>query len=338
MLNGTAVFAAMALMCINSAYNLLVTLSKTDGAYTYSPRSVVLLAEILKCIISAFSLWLVRGKRENGDTNAQRVTPRLFCSYAIPGFLYFFNNNVPFYCLLYMDVASFQVLLQLKIATTAIACRLMLGKILPLYKWVALGLLLFGSILTQLEYGFALRSTSLGYVLVSIQVSISAVASVATEKLLKEVKQSLHLQNLQLYSWGVLFGVLSLYVDRVSTSGFLHGHGICSSLAVICLALTGLATSAVMKHADNLVKIFALTGAMLFVAFASYFLFGTRITPQFICGALVCGSGCYLYFSDKAPGWLEGLATANGDSATAGSLVSNQANTNSSSKATSENS
>jgi hypothetical protein len=49
--------------------------------------------------------------------------------FALPGLLYFVNNNIPFYCLLYLDPASYMVLQQLKIGTTAVAFRILMGRV-----------------------------------------------------------------------------------------------------------------------------------------------------------------------------------------------------------------
>eukprot|EP00240_Pyramimonas_obovata_P016148 CAMPEP_0118931652 /NCGR_PEP_ID=MMETSP1169-20130426/7917_1 /TAXON_ID=36882 /ORGANISM="Pyramimonas obovata, Strain CCMP722" /LENGTH=295 /DNA_ID=CAMNT_0006874175 /DNA_START=363 /DNA_END=1250 /DNA_ORIENTATION=+ len=237
-------------------------------------------------------------EKEIGQLNLK--TALLF---SLPGLLYFVNNNIPFYCLMYLDPPSYQVLQQLKIGTTAVAFRLLMGRKLTSQKWVALGLLLLGCALSQLKWGnigelFA--SSSLGYTLVTMQCSISATAAVISEKLLKETKQSIHLQNLQMYLYGVLFSCMNMYAEGVAVQHWARGYNFWAVMSVLCLSLTGLATSAVMKYADNLIKVFALAGSMIFTTVASALLFGTVITLLFMLGTLVACLSCYLYFAEDS--------------------------------------
>lgn len=81
-----------------------------------------------------------------------------------------------------------------------------------------------------------------------------------------------------------------------------QGYNIWAVMSVICLSFTGLATSAVMKYADNLIKVFALAGSMVFTTVASAMLFGTVITGLFMLGTAVAISSCFLYFTEE--GWI----------------------------------
>ena len=62
----------------------------------------------------------------------------------MPGGLFTIQNNLSFVALSYMDAASFQVMSQLKILTTAVMSILMLRTKLDGYKWLSLFLLMAG--------------------------------------------------------------------------------------------------------------------------------------------------------------------------------------------------
>jgi hypothetical protein len=67
----------------------------------------VLFAEMAKCLISLSMLGLMlhRGEAKAvGDLNLK--TGLMF---SVPGLLYFVNNNIPFYCLMYLEPPSYQV-------------------------------------------------------------------------------------------------------------------------------------------------------------------------------------------------------------------------------------
>ncbi|KAK7833116.1 cmp-sialic acid transporter 4, partial [Quercus suber] len=55
--------------------------------------------------------------------------------------------------------------------------------------------------------------------------------------------------------------------DAVMNKGFFHGYSFITILMILNHALSGLAVSMVMKHADNIVKVYSTSVAMLFTAF-----------------------------------------------------------------------
>jgi len=70
--------------------------------------------------------------------------PKDFFKISVPGGLFTIQNNLSFVALSYMDAASFQVMSQLKILTTAVMSILMLRTKLDGYKWLSLFLLMAG--------------------------------------------------------------------------------------------------------------------------------------------------------------------------------------------------
>jgi len=307
-----AVLAALTLLLLQSAYSLIVRAShasqESQGVkYDYNTRTVVLFSEMAKCVISLTMLarMLVRGEgKAVGELNLK--TALLF---SIPGLLYFVNNNIPFYCLMYLEPPSYQVLAQLKIGTTAIAFRVLIGRTLTSQQWTGLAMLLLGCAVSQLrgDLQSLMDASSIGYALVVAQCTISAVAAVFSEKLLKETHQSIHLQNLQLYVYGVLFSLLNMYVEGVEMRHWLRGYNKWAIMSIAILSLSGLATSAVMKYADNLIKVFALAGSMIFTTVASALLFHTIVTTNFLLGTTIACASCFLYFSEQSNSTLEYL-------------------------------
>jgi UDP-sugar transporter A1/2/3 len=80
---------------------------------------------------------------------------------------------------------------------------------------------------------------------------------------MKKNDDSLHWQNLQLYSFGVLFNMIRLTVEDVS-SNFEHGawpitlfngYTPMTCCVVANLAFSGLLVSFVMKYADTIAKV-----------------------------------------------------------------------------------
>lgn len=97
----------------------------------------------------------------------------------------------------HLDVATFAVLYQLKLLTTAFFSRIVLNKTLSQIKWVALGLLTVGIALVVLPKEESIESSSSttesignqssvhGYIAVLVACVLSGLAAVYTEKILK---------------------------------------------------------------------------------------------------------------------------------------------------------
>ena len=70
---------------------------------------------------------------------------------SIPAFVYVIQNNLGFFALSKLDPATYQVTYQVKLLTTAVVMRVMLGKVLNVTQWMGLFVLLFGVCLVEVE-------------------------------------------------------------------------------------------------------------------------------------------------------------------------------------------
>lgn len=178
--------------------------------------------------------------------------------FGAPSLLYFVNNNVAFWCLHFLDPGSYAVLIQLKVATTAVAFRAAFGRTRPIgaRRWAALLLLLLGCAASQLRTSVreTLAQPLMGYVLVLTQCTISAVASIYTEWLLKRSSQSIYLQNLQMYVYGTLFGLAALASKGLTPVDLIEGWNAAAFVSMGLLAFSGLTVSAIMKYGKKRVR------------------------------------------------------------------------------------
>lgn len=157
-----------------------------------------------------------------------------------------------------MDPGSYAVLIQLKVATTAVAFRAAFGRTRPIgaRRWAALLLLLLGCAASQLRTSVreTLAQPLMGYVLVLTQCTISAVASIYTEWLLKRSSQSIYLQNLQMYVYGTLFGLAALASKGLTPVDLIEGWNAAAFVSMGLLAFSGLTVSAIMKYGKKRVR------------------------------------------------------------------------------------
>lgn len=118
------------------------------------------------------------------------------------------------------------------------------------------------------------------------------------EKILKGSKGSIWLRNVQLGMYGIVIGLVGMWVkdgDKIMESGFLFGYtGLVWSI-VFNQAFGGLLVAVVVKYADNILKGFATSLAIIISCFVSVFFFSFQLNLQFIFGATLVISAVYLY-------------------------------------------
>ena len=138
----------------------------------------------------------------------------------------------------------------------------------------------------------------LGLFAVIVSCLMSGFAGVYFEKILKGTKQSVWLRNVQLGVLGTVIGFITMELkegEKVRDMGFFYGY---DSLVwvVICLqSLGGLLVAVVVKYADNILKGFATSAAIIVSCCASIVFFDFQLTFHFSIGATLVMVSIYLY-------------------------------------------
>lgn len=259
----------------------------SDGQYPYNTFAIPCYVEALKLIISTLLLL-----RERGSISQPRLPSRplktslsRFFAYAVPAACYFISNNCVFHVIKHLGAPTFQIVNNLKVLSTAMLMYLFLGKKLTWSQWKAMLILVVGSMVTQLDCkSFSEsetidhpRSRSKAYIYVLTSAITSSVGGVTSEFLLKKTwneqgahrhENSIHWNNVQLYFFGAIFGVLAL---KLSASGSLlseasRGFNRSAYATVCAMVVSGLLVSFILKHLDNIAKSFVMAMSMLVVA------------------------------------------------------------------------
>ncbi|KAM1535932.1 hypothetical protein FF1_014826 [Malus domestica] len=301
-------FVAALLTVLTSSQGILTTLSQSNGKYEYDYATVPFLAEVFKLIVSSFLLW-----RERRISPSIRMTTdwRSVRLYPIPSVIYLIHNNVQFATLVYVDTSTYQILGNLKIVTTGILFRLFLRKKLSNLQWIAIVLLAVGTTTSQVKGCGEVSCDSLfsapiqGYMLGILSACMSALAGVYTEFLMKKNNDSLYWQNVQLYTFGVIFNVARLGFDDFRGEfengpwwqRLFNGYSLTTCLVVLNLGSTGLLVSWLMKYADNIVKVYSTSMAMLLTMVLSVYLFTFKPTLQLFLGIIICMMSLHMYFA-----------------------------------------
>ena len=276
------------------------------GGYDFAMMSVNLCAETLKLLISIGFYSCTVGKDERSH---RTIRVRDVFEFAIPGFVYFLNNNLVFFILARITSTQFQILSCLKTVFTALLFRFLLSRFLSTIKWMAIVTLACGAAVSQLNVDFSTvgyeniedSAPALGIFATVISCILSSFAGVYNEVLLKRDGQahSIHLQNIFLYTWGVIFNAVGFAsLGGNSGHGFFSGYMEFTWTLVINNALSGLAISAVLKFANNIVRIFAHAGAMSVTALLGAAVFGHSVTHQLVLSMLLVSASTITYAVD----------------------------------------
>lgn len=310
----------------NAALNLTMRAARTQRD-TFSTSVAVTIAEIFKLITCMGLVWYDQ-LTINGTMKTIKTS--LFVNYvdtlkvAVPSFVYYIQNNLLYVGSTHLDAATSQVTYQLKILTTAIFSVLMLNKKLSKFQWVALIVLFIGVALIEtvavadhtsgkkIQNHDNVNTTTfdgqevsneekpiIGFVAILIACCLSGFAGVYFEKILKDSAHvSLWIRNIQLAAVTIPIGLVQVLIfehDYMMTKGLFHGFTPLTWLCIVLQVQGGLLVAVVVKFANNILKGFATSLAIVISTVASMFLFNFVLTPTFVFGAtfVICSVMMY---------------------------------------------
>ena len=283
----------------NTSLTLTMRASRLPGARPtmYLATSAVFLCELLKLFMSVIALIFEKNGIQPAVKAIQTDILSSFSSNAIllvPSGLYTLQNNLQYYAAGNLEPATFQVLYQMKILTTA-CLMVMLGKELSRLQWSAVFILTVGIMLVQTDNmsrkdGAVSGNNFSGFVAVLVACCTSAAAGVFIEKLVKETDPSVWIRNIQLSVLGLVVGGVACYTkdaEEIAQGGFLKGFDRIVWVVVCLQSCGGILVAVVLKYADNIVKGFATGLSIILSAAASTVLFNNTLTMQYTLGAAV---------------------------------------------------
>ncbi|XP_049932256.1 CMP-sialic acid transporter 2-like isoform X2 [Nymphaea colorata] len=295
----------IALTFLTSSQSILIAWSRKSGKYDYSVTTANFLVEALKCALSLLALAKIWNSDGVTEDNRLGTTIDEVKVYPIPAALYLIKNLLQYYIFVYVDAPSYQILKNLNIISTGVLYRIILKKKLSEIQWAAFVLLCVGVTTAQLNSSsdHVLQTPFQGWITAIVMALLSGFAGVYTEAIIKKrPSRNINVQNFWLYVFGMVFNVAAIFIqdfDAVLNKGFFHGYSLITSCMILNHALSGIAVSMVMKYADNIVKVYSTSVAMLFTAVVSVFLFGYHLSLAFFLGSTVVSVSIYLHSIGK---------------------------------------
>ncbi|XP_057541744.1 CMP-sialic acid transporter 4-like isoform X2 [Amaranthus tricolor] len=275
----------LALTILTSSQAILIVWSKRAGKYEYSVTTANFLVETLKCALSLAALSKIWRNEGVNDDNRLSTTVDEIIVYPIPAALYLVKNLLQYYIFAYVDAPGYQILKNFNIISTGVLYRIILKKKLSEIQWAAFILLCAGCTTAQLNSNsdHVLQTPLYGWIMAIVMALLSGFAGVYTEAIIKKRPQrNINVQNFYLYVFGMIFNAIAIVIQDFDA-----------------VANNGIAVSMVMKFADNIVKVYSTSVAMLLTAVVSVFLFGFNLSLAFFLGATVVSVSVYLHSNGK---------------------------------------
>lgn len=292
----------------NALVGLSMRYARTRSGDLFLSSTAVVMAELVK-LLTCLILVYVEEESLQKFCNALKQTiikqPIDTLKVCVPSVLYIIQNNLLYVSASNLDAATYQVTYQLKILTTAFFAVVILRRSLKTFQWGALVLLVLGVVLVQLAQGGTNKVPSgiqqnhlLGFAAALTACCLSGFAGIYFEKILKGSDISVWMRNVQLSLLSLPFGLATCFLndaDLIKKQGFFFGYDFFIYYLVVLQAGGGLVVAMVVKYADNILKGFATSLAIIISCIASIYLFDFHLTFQFSCGAFLVICSIFLY-------------------------------------------
>jgi solute carrier family 35 (UDP-sugar transporter), member A1/2/3 len=293
----------------NAATILLLRYVRTQPGDMFFATTAIVCQEVIKMFTSVILCYM-----ESSDfneflsiINQQILKNKWDCiKTGIPALLYTIQTNLVYLAISNLDPAVFQVTFQIKILTTALFMVILLNRSLRLSQWISLLLLTIGISIIQIQNvkskgGVDLndqKNAIFGLICVVMACVLSGLAGVYFEKILKNSKVSIWVRNIQLGLFGTMFALLTVYFsdfENIVPLGFFYGYTKLVWVNILVQSAGGLLVAVVIKYADNILKGFATSIAIIVSCLASVYLFNTFINSIFVFGTFLVVLSVVLY-------------------------------------------
>jgi len=302
------------------SYSILIHLCEKNDMITFSSIKMNFIIEFFKLIFSLNAFIYL--KRIHLNQIQLFLWFKQSIPYSIPAIFYFLNNNLAVHIQSHMDSTSYQILSNFKIFTTAILYRLIIKQKLTKQQWFALILLFLGS----LTYSFStLKNASLisksiidsnviiremyirplGIPMIVIYCTLSGLAGVYNEWILKRnYNESIHLQNIFLYTYGTFFNlipIVSLMMinsQNIDCFYLFRGFSFYTWLIIFTQVFNGLFMSVIIKHSSNIIRLFVISFSLIVNTVLSLFIFHIHFNIYFFISFVTMICALSLFYTN----------------------------------------
>ena len=318
----------------NTISVILMRVSRTSET-EYSASVAVLMDELIKLVFCFFML-VIAAYKGYGETAGNGGTISAFYSFmkdkvfvfrtfihlAVPAICFAVQKNLLFVAISNLDVAVFQIVYQGKILTTALFSVLIMGTQLNKKQIGALLVLLLGVALVQFdlsrngETGGSsnndnTNNESMGLLAVVGACFTSGFASVYFEWVLKRIRTSsngdqeppwydIWIKNLQLAILTIIPAAVPIVAKNEDLSNLFKGFNALVWVVILSQSCGGILVALVIKYADNVLKNFSTSLAIVCSVLVSAIFLGFKVTPGFTAGTCLVLLSVFLYVGNSS--------------------------------------
>lgn len=296
------------LFLLKGCQPIVTKMSMVDNVIEYRVVVMSAIIDVCKiafcCIALPYQLCTTKDPEQKKALTAG-TSLQTTLQYALPSLCFMFGSNVSYYALQFVDGTTFLLFSNTKIVFTVLLHSTYYKYEVTMRAWMGALLVGVGCTLSQLQSQdsdpdtIPMEKKAWGIGLTILGVLVHVFASVLNEVLFKnQVKQSLWLQNLQLYIWSLLlncsaFGVQSFLHGWQSP---LYGFNDVTWALVAMVSVYGLAVSICLKRLDNVVYMYVTLMTPFLTAFLSWW-FGTDpIYAALFVGMGITIAGVCIYY------------------------------------------
>lgn len=291
---GLKVLALLA--CQNAFKNILMRfVMKDHGGFLLS--TAVIVVELLKLFFSTCYIVFYQKQSAWSIVTFIRSDWKNTLLLIVPATSYSLQMSLEYIAMANIDPASFSVLVQMKMLTTAMFFRTILKKRLMKKQFISLVILTVGVMLCSMKTSNdESKEDSVGDKTLGIAATLgiacsSGFASVYTEKVIKAARKTsnvskqgdfglAHMQAQLAIVSLVILGAYAFIQDfnEIMTKGFFYNYNAAAAFSSLNSAVGGLIVAAVLKYADSVLKGYATAVSVVLTGVSSNLLFGTNLT------------------------------------------------------------
>jgi len=293
----------------NALLSLSMRYSRVRTDALFFEGTAVLMAEVVKLVTCCYLVLKDEGYSFSRlkDTLRKNLVENYIdtLKVCVPSFIYLIQNNCLYVAAEHLDTATYQITYQLKILTTAMFAVIILKRSLIKTQWLSLLILIIGVAMVQLSdskesnvVASAHQNKFFGFCVALFACFLSGLAGIYFEKILKGSDVSVWMRNIQLSILAIPLGVLVCFTKHgsaISEKGFFYGYDLFVIYLVALNATGGLLVAVVVKYADNILKGFACSLAIIISCVVSVYAFGFQLSLQFCAGAAFVIASVFLY-------------------------------------------
>ncbi|VDN10350.1 unnamed protein product [Dibothriocephalus latus] len=292
--------AALVLLTLQNVSTVLLSrYIRSRPGDMFISSTAVAMSELVKLLVCLIVILVQEGFSLRGFISNLRVNIFSDCRdnllIGVPGILYAVQNNLLFLSVSHLNASVFQVTYQLKLFTTAIFFRILMKKILTLKHWGTLVLLFIGVVLAQADSASQRSHSATNSV---VACTLSGFAGVFFELVLKSTKKTIIVRNIQLSVYGIATSLISVFIQDkvlVTERGFFFGYDGLVWLVIFIQSLGGLLVAAVVCYADNILKNFSTSVAIIMTLLLSVVFLHHSVTWFLVAGNIFVIGSTVLY-------------------------------------------